>query len=69
MKQLRCRIRILMAEREPPLTQTQLISELGVGSNTISKLYHNSFKRIDVETVEKLCNYFKCDISDLFELK
>ncbi|HEY9824782.1 MAG TPA: helix-turn-helix transcriptional regulator [Stenomitos sp.] len=69
MKKLRCKLRILMAAEDPPITQAQLAKEILAGPNTINKLYNNTFKRIDAETVEKICHYFNCDISDLFELK
>ena len=49
-----------MAERD--LTQQNLIQELNMGSHTISKLYNNSFKRIDRDTVEKLLTYFQCPL-------
>jgi putative transcriptional regulator len=58
-----------MAEEDPPLKQTDIIKELSLGPNTVSKLYNNTFRRIDTDTVEKLCHFFGCEISDLFELK
>ncbi|MBF2046196.1 helix-turn-helix transcriptional regulator [Leptolyngbya sp. NK1-12] len=67
MKRMRCRLRVLMAEKE--ITQIQLRESLGLGSNTISKLYNNRFDRVDRETIEKLCDYFGVEIGDLFTLK
>lgn len=64
---MRCRLRVLMAEKE--ITQIQLRESLGLGSNTISKLYNNRFDRVDRETIEKLCDYFGIEIGDLFTLK
>ncbi|WP_316432441.1 MAG: helix-turn-helix domain-containing protein [Leptolyngbya sp. IPPAS B-1204] len=64
---MRCRLRVLMAEKE--ITQIQLRESLGLGSNTISKLYNNRFDRVDRETIEKLCDYFGVEIGDLFTLK
>jgi putative transcriptional regulator len=58
-----------MAAEDPPLTQAQLAHEIAAGPNTINKLYNNTFKRVDAETVEKICHYFNCEISELFELK
>ena len=58
-----------MAEQEPPLSQTDLINRLSLGSHTISRIYNNTFQRIDAETVEKLCDFFGCKLADLFELK
>jgi len=58
-----------MAEQDPPLSQADLIFHLKLGSHTISKLYNNTFHRVDAETVEKICAFFDCEIADLFELK
>ncbi len=72
MKKMYCRLRVLMAEQEPPLTQRSLIAELGLASHTISKLYGNSFKRVDKETIEKLCNFFGCPLEGekgLFQMR
>lgn len=32
----------------------------GLNRNTISNLYHEKAKRIDFETIEKLCQLFNC---------
>lgn len=64
---MRCRLRVLMAERE--ITQLQLRESLGLGSHTVSKLYNNRFDRVDRETIEKLCDYFDVEIGELFTLK
>lgn len=64
---MKSRLRVLMAEHE--MSQTDLIEKVGLGSHTVSKLYNNTFKRVDTDTVEKLCEFFKCDISDLFVLR
>lgn len=32
----------------------------GLNRNTISNLYHEKVKRIDFETIEKLCKLFDC---------
>lgn len=64
---MKCRLRVLMAERE--ITQTQLREALGLGSHTVSKLYNNRFERVDRETVEKLCDYFEVEVGQLFVLK
>lgn len=65
-KVMRCRLAVLMAERVPPLTQKRLAKETRLSPTTISQLYQNKFKRVDVDTVDTLCDYFNCDIGDLF---
>jgi len=60
-----------MIERDTRLSQRQLSRELDISLGTINKLYNGRpFNgRVDSEVVEKLCEYFQCDISDLFEMK
>lgn len=41
----------------------------GLSRNTISNLYHDKVTRIDYDTVSKLCDYFKCEVGDLFVLE
>jgi putative transcriptional regulator len=66
---MRSRLHILMAEHDPPLTQMALIKRSGLGSHTISRLYNNTFQRVDVDTVDRLCGFFDCDLVDLFEME
>jgi putative transcriptional regulator len=66
---LRCRLSVLMADRKTPLTQKQLASLTGLSPTTINQLYQNKFTRIDKDTVEKLCDYFDCQVADLFYFK
>jgi len=65
-----CRLAFLMLEKDTKLSQRQLSRELDISLGTINKLYNGRpfTGRVDSEVVEKICNYFQCDISDLFEL-
>ncbi|MEL7078653.1 MAG: helix-turn-helix transcriptional regulator [Cyanobacteria bacterium J06582_2] len=72
MKKMYCRLRVLMAEQEPPLTQRVLMAKLSLSSHTISRLYGNKFKRVDREVIEKLCNFFDCPLEGdkgLFQMR
>lgn len=66
-----CRLPNLMVEKDPRLTQRKLASELGLSHTTINKLYNGQplTARIDPDTVEKLCNYFGCDVGDLLVMR
>lgn len=48
------------------MTQKQLAEITGIRPATISSLYHETTKRIDVEHIEKLCEAFDCQPGDLF---
>lgn len=41
----------------------------GLARKTISQLYHDEAKRIDFETIEKLCDLFDCSLQELFILE
>ncbi len=41
----------------------------GLSRKAISNLYNDKATRVDLETVEKLCNLFKCNIGELFEIR
>jgi putative transcriptional regulator len=40
----------------------------GLNRSTVTALYNESATRIDLPTVESLCNLFKCQIGELFEI-
>lgn len=71
MKKMYSRLAFLMLEKDTKLSQRQLSRELDISLGTINKLYNGRpFNgRVDSEVVEKICQYFHCDISDLFELR
>lgn len=37
----------------------------GLARNTISNLYNDRATRIDFDTINKLCELFKCDINEI----
>jgi putative transcriptional regulator len=71
MKRMYCQLAVLMAQRDQRLSQRQLALQLGLSVTTINKLYNGRplTARIEPNTVEKICDYFGCEISDLFVLR
>ena len=78
MRRIYCRLNVLMAERNlrlakegKHLSQRGLAEELDISPTTVNKLYNGRpmIARIDPEVVEKVCNYFGCDVGDLFEMR
>jgi putative transcriptional regulator len=57
-----------MAERNI-LKIKRLAEKSGLDANTIAGIYHNRYKRIDLNTLNRLCQVLKCTPSDLFEYK
>jgi DNA-binding Xre family transcriptional regulator len=52
---------------EPVLTQQKLAALSGVSQPVISTLIGGKIKRIDLKTINGLCNFFKVGPSDLFD--
>lgn len=69
MKKMFCRLAVLMAEKDPVLSQRQLAKDTGLSPTTVHKLFTNKFERVDTHTVETLCEYFDKEIGDLFVLR
>lgn len=40
----------------------------GLNRSTISLLYHETATRIDLESIDKLCRLFRCQVGELLEL-
>jgi putative transcriptional regulator len=38
-----------------------------VNKNTVNAYYHGYAKRINVDDIEKMCEYLECSLSDLIE--
>lgn len=55
----------LMGEKR--YTITEVSRKTGLTTSTISNLYNDKVKRLDFDTLEKLCKLFNCQPNDLFE--
>uniref|UniRef100_B8HZ64 Transcriptional regulator, XRE family n=1 Tax=Cyanothece sp. (strain PCC 7425 / ATCC 29141) TaxID=395961 RepID=B8HZ64_CYAP4 len=64
-----CRLAVLMAEKDPKLFQHKVAFDTGLAITTINRLFNNKFDRMDIHTLEVLCQYFGCNISDLITLR
>lgn len=60
---IKCHLSDFMGKTK--MTIQDVHEQTGLNRNTISNLYHEKVKRIDFETIEKLCNLFQCDVGEL----
>ena len=49
------------------MNQNMLSEHTGIRPATISKMYYEETKRIEIEQINKICTVFNCQISDLLE--
>ena len=49
------------------MNQKTLSKLTNIRPATISKMYYEEVKRIDIQQIDSICKAFDCEISDLFE--
>ena len=62
---IRCKLSTLMGQNRYKIQD--IYEKTGLSRGTISNLYHDKMQRIDYETLNKLCELFGCNVSDLIE--
>ena len=55
----------LMGEKRYSIVEVS--RRTGLTTSTISNLYNDKVKRLDFDTLEKLCKLFNCQTNELFE--
>lgn len=68
-RKLKNRLLFLLTERERKLgkriPQSEVARVVGVSNNTITNWIHNNVTKYEAPIVERLCDYFDCDLGDL----
>ena len=62
---IKCHLARLMGERK--LKITDVAAQTGLNRNTITLLYKETAQRVELDTMNRLCKFFDCELSDLFE--
>ncbi len=63
------RIKLTELMEERGVTQIDLVRELKLSPTTIGKLYRQKSTRLDLETIDKICNFFEVPIDGLLEVE
>jgi len=63
---IKCHLSRMMGERK--LKVADLARETGLHRNMITLLYKETAVRVELNTLEILCRYFKCSVGDFLEL-
>ncbi len=63
---IRCQLSRLMGERK--LRIADVARETGVHRNLITLLYYERAKRVDFESLERLCQFFGCTVGEFLEV-
>lgn len=62
---IKCHLSTLMGAQKIKISE--LARATNLNRNTITLLFKEEASRIDLETIEKLCKFFDCSISDFLE--
>jgi len=54
-----------MGERRLKISEVSRDTKINRG--TVTRLYHDTYTRIEKKTINTLCDYFDCRIEELFE--
>lgn len=49
------------------MTQKELSEKTGIRPATVSALYHETIKRLEIEHIDKLCEVLNCQPGDILE--
>lgn len=63
---IRINLSRIMGERR--LKVADVCRDTGLKRTTVGRLYHEDVVKLDMETLEILCNYLEVDISDMLEI-
>lgn len=63
---IKCHLARLMGEHKMRIAD--VARETGLSRNTITLLYRETAQKVDLETIEKICLLFDCDVGELLEL-
>ncbi len=61
------RIKLCELMGREKMTRKKLSELTGIRPNTIGDLYKENIKKIDLQTLDKICSVFNCEISDVLE--
>ena len=61
---IRCHLSTFMGERKMKIMD--VVRETGLNRTAVTALYYERAQRVDLESVDKLCELFDCQVGDLF---
>lgn len=62
---VKCHLSKLLGERK--LKIADVVRDTGINRGTITRLYHETAVRVELEVIDQLCEFFGCQVGDLFE--
>ena len=51
------------------VTISQIHRDTGISRSTLTKMYYNQIRNVNLDVIERLCCYFGCQIHDMISVK
>ena len=52
---------------EKRMTQAELARQTGIRPSTINDIYNEMTERLNINHLDRICEYLECDVTDLIE--
>ena len=62
---IKCHLSRIMGEKK--LKIADVAKETGINRGTLTRLYHETGQRLELDVLNQLCLFFECPVGDLFE--
>lgn len=62
---IRCNFARLLGERK--LKISDVARDTGINRGTLTRLYYETAERVELEVIDRLCDYFGIDLPELIE--
>lgn len=63
---LKCNLSKIMGEKR--LKIADVARDTGINRGTITRIYNEEATRIELDVIEKLCEYLEIDVGELYEI-
>lgn len=63
---IRCNLARMMGEHK--LRIADVARETGISRATVTLLYKETARKVDLEAIERICRLFECQVGELLEL-
>jgi len=65
IEMIRCNLSTMMGARKLKVSDVE--RETGLHRHKITALYKETAVKVDLDTIDKLCEFFDCSVGELFE--
>ena len=62
---IKCHLSRIMGERRVKIAELARLT--GIHRNTLTLLYYEKTQRMELDALDKLCEFFECSVGDILE--